>query len=366
MTKTSELGIFNRGDQSEIGTHDGKPLDNKYSLNTVDICPVGALTSKDFRFRQRVWYLKDQETLCNGCSTGCNVKVYFNKEGFFRVKPVFNEAVNGYWMCDEGRDVYKFANRDNRWTKALKRSPQGWEEMLPGAAAKDAAAVVKANAKTTALVLTGQYTQEEYEAVIALFAKEIGTQKIYHWLNNKGSLDAFDGLLLRGDRNPNTAGLLQVFAKNSINAPWSELENGLKNGSITTVIVAGPENQVWFPEMKTVIGLVAKAKNLIWMQSGKNADLESLSGNVWLIPMKSYVEKSGTFINFKGLAQTFKKVTTVVSEALNLTEAVSLLMGQNLMIKPSVNTFVETDRPDDRVVVEHRKKNEFVFRRGTL
>ncbi|MCJ8278093.1 MAG: 2Fe-2S iron-sulfur cluster-binding protein [Bdellovibrionales bacterium] len=66
VSKTNELGIFNRGDHSEIGTYAGKPLDNKYSINTVDICPVGALTSKDFRFRQRVWFLKDKPSVCTG------------------------------------------------------------------------------------------------------------------------------------------------------------------------------------------------------------------------------------------------------------------------------------------------------------
>lgn len=366
VTKTHELGIFNRGDHSEIGTHDGKPLANNYSLNTVDICPVGALTSKDFRFRQRVWYLKDQQTLCNGCSTGCNVRAYFNKEGFFRVRPVFNADVNGHWMCDQGRNVYKFVNRDNRWTKATKISANGREEMLPGAAAKDAASVVKSAGQGLALVLTGQYTVEEFEAVVKTFAQDLGTKKIYHWVNNKESFDSFDGLLLRGDRNPNTAGLLQVLGKYGIQAPWSELESGLKSGSITTLVVAGPENQVWFPEMKKVVEMASQAKNLIWMQTGKNADLESLKGNVWLIPMKSYVEKDGTFINFKGLAQKFKKVTTVVSEALTLTEAASLLAGQALMIRPEANAFVETGRPSDRVTVEHRKKNEFVYRRGPL
>ena len=144
VSKTNELGIFNRGDHAEIGTHDGKKLDNKYSLNTVDICPVGALTSKDFRFKQRVWYLKDSETVCNGCSTGCNVKVYFNKEGLFRVKPKHNADVNGHWMCDEGRDVYKFVNSEARLTNGRKYAAGKWhEEMHAGAAAKDASIFIK-------------------------------------------------------------------------------------------------------------------------------------------------------------------------------------------------------------------------------
>ena len=128
VSKTNELGIFNRGDRSEIGTFEDKPLNNKYSVNTVDICPVGALTSKDFRFRQRVWFLKDKPSVCTGCSTGCSIDVYYNKEGVWRVKPRHSE-VNGYWMCDEGREIYKSVNhfkteytgeRDSKKTQKVK------------------------------------------------------------------------------------------------------------------------------------------------------------------------------------------------------------------------------------------------------
>lgn len=366
VSKTNELGIFNRGDHAEIGTFDGKPLDNKYSLNTVDICPVGALTSKDFRFRQRVWYLKDAETVCNGCSTGCNVKTYFNREGFFRVKPKYNEAVNGHWMCDEGRDLYKFANRENRFVKGKKKIATGWEEMLPGAAAKAAGAVVKNSTSKTALVLTGQYTSEEYQSVLATMKNEIKSNLVFHWDNNPGSEKDFDGLLIRGDKNPNTMGLKQTLDKEGFKAQWSELEKMLSNGEIQTLIVAGPENGTHYLDFSAKVTLFSKAKNLIWLQSTRNESLNSLPVNSWIIPMKSYVEKDGSFVNHAGLVQSFKKVTTVISEALTLSEAMDLLAGKSLTIRPDMNVFVENGRPTDRVLLETRKKNEFVFKRGNL
>ncbi len=366
VSKTHELGIFNRGDRSEIGTHEGKELNNKYSLNTVDICPVGALTSRDFRFRQRVWYLKDAETICTGCSTGCHVKTYFNKEGFFRVRPVYSE-VNGHWMCDEGRDIYKFVNKEARLMKGKKRTGTGWEEGAAGAVAKEASAVVKAAGAKAALVLTGQYSNEEYEEIITIFMKEVGSKNVFHWMNNPENKDAFDGILLRGDRNPNTKGLLQVLDKNGVKTKWDDLLAGIKNKSITTVVVAGPENQVWFPDMKEKVTQLSAAQNLVWMQTGKNEQLDALTGNVWQIPLKSFVEKDGTFVNFSGKAQSFKKVTIVVSEALTLGEAGRLLAGQQLVMRnPTVSALTEAHRPKDLVMLEHRKKNEFVHRRGTL
>ena len=114
VSHTHELGIFNRGDRSEIGIFKDKPLENNYSLNTVDICPVGALTAKDFRFKQRVWYLKTADSICTGCSTGCNIHLDYNEEGVFRVRPRYNEQVNKHWMCDEGRLVYQIPNKKDR------------------------------------------------------------------------------------------------------------------------------------------------------------------------------------------------------------------------------------------------------------
>ena len=121
-----------------------------------------------------------------------------------------------------------------------------------------------------------------------------------------------------------------------------------------------------FPDLPAKIKLLAKAKNLVWLTSGKNQDLESLAGNVYLIPVKSFVEKEGTFINHAGLEQKFKKVTTVASEALTLTEAAILFTGKNLQLPVVSETFVESTRRPDLVTLEHRKKNEFVFRRGSL
>jgi NADH-quinone oxidoreductase subunit G len=118
--------------------------------------------------------------------------------------------------------------------------------------------------------------------------------------------------------------------------------------------------------MKEKIQLLAKAKDLIWMQAGKNEMLESLPGQVSLIPLKTFVEKEGTFINQNGLERRFKKATTVVAGALTLTEVALLLSGKQLVLPLTSPLLVDASRPSDRVVKEATKKNEFVFRRGSL
>lgn len=362
VSKSHELGIFNRGDRAEIGTFEGKPLANNYSVNTIDICPVGALTSRDFRFRQRVWFLKDAETICTGCSTGCNVKVYYNKEGMFRMKPVYNPDVNGHWMCDVGRDTYKFVNKEARLIDAKVVTGGKAEFMQAKELAKRLGATLKGMGKSAALVLTGSYTVEEYESIVSYFKTEVGSTAIYHWINNPESFEAFDGILYRGDKNPNTRGLLEVLKSNGVSGSWKELTDGISTGAFKTVVVAGPENQANFPDMKVKVSELSKAAKLVWLTSGKNAELEALSGDVALLPVKSYIEKAGTFVNHAGLRQKIERVTTIVPTALSLTEVVLAMKGADVTLDVTLDTSVAGHRANKIGV--GRINNEYVQARG--
>ena len=364
VSKTHELGIFNRGDRSEIGTFEDKPLENDYAINTVDICPVGALTSKDFRFRQRVWYLKDTETICVGCSTGCNVRLFYNEEGFFRVKPIYNKDVNGYWMCDKGREVYKFLNIEARLQKAQKIVGKNYKEMSAGAAVKEVGSqlcesVEKLGADSVALVLTGQYTVEEYEDILTFFTGKIKSQQVYHWLNNPDKVDDFDGLLLRGDKNPNTRGLQATLKKfNLEKKAWADLSQQLDSGKINWLIVAGPENMEVFPDLQDRLEEFSQAKSMIWLSAAKLSETASLAATTWLIPLKTYAEKSGTFINFEGRAQKISAMTTLVAGALTLGEASQLLAGNEVNFFPD---HIRTTPVESEV-----KSNEFLHKRGQI
>ena len=358
VTKTNELGIFNRGDRAEIGTFEGRPLNNNYSVNTVDICPVGALTSKDFRFRQRVWLLKDAETICTGCSTGCNVNVFFNKEGVFRLKPVVNEKVNGHWMCDTGRDTVKPLNRESRLLDARLADSGGKAEFLvPLLGARKAAEWVreaKADPKSIALVLTGQYSNEEYESIISTFKKDTGTDRVYHWVNNPETFEQFDGLLFRGDRNPNTKGLLQIMQKHGFSGNWKDLQSALEGGQIKTLVVAGPLDLSVFPDLAQKVSSFAKAKRLVWLSSGKDSVIDNVATQSIQIPMKTHIEKSGTYVNHAGVAQTVKAAVAVVPKAMTLSEVADVLGGRDVK---------REEAPD---ALGKRAQNEFTAHRGAL
>ena len=125
VSGSGELGVFDRGDLSVLETFPGVPLENDYSMNVADICPVGALTTKDFRFKMRVWFLENAEGICTGCSRGCNLNVGVAKNEVQRYLPRRNDAVNETWMCDAGRLSYKAVAREDRLSRCRVRSPQG-------------------------------------------------------------------------------------------------------------------------------------------------------------------------------------------------------------------------------------------------
>src|SRR4051794_21775630 len=141
------LGIVNRGSFNTISAFPGKPFDNNYTLNTVDICPVGALTSKDFRFKMRVWFLKETKSICTSCGTGCNIVIGSREEKVYRYEPRENDAVNSTWMCDYGRLNYKWIGSEKRltevrigqdtttWTHALKQISEKLAKAAPGSVA---------------------------------------------------------------------------------------------------------------------------------------------------------------------------------------------------------------------------------------
>lgn len=359
VSKTNELGIFNRGDHSEIGTYAGKPLNNDYAVNTVDICPVGALTSKDFRFRQRVWFLKDKPSVCTGCSTGCSVDVFYNNEGLWRVKPRYSD-VNGYWMCDEGRKIYKSTNvmktefvgergskktikSQSRVTQAVDYSGSEKTYKTSIQSLKDLSESMGSKAT---LVITGQQSNEEFDSFLGYWKTKFGGDSVFHWTNNEAKWEEFDGLLIRGDKNPNTKGLLKAFEKHGI-TPKKYVD------SITgqdLVMVVGPENQWCYQDLDQKAQALSNNKKVVWLSACRVEAAEQAGGEVSFIPLKTFAEKSGTFTNFEGKQQSFEAVDSFVGQALSLDEVARLLEGQEVELRPHEMV--------DRV------NNEFVHERG--
>jgi NADH-quinone oxidoreductase subunit G len=284
VTKTNELGILNRGDHAEITVHQN--LKNDYAQNLVDICPVGALTSKDFRFKQRVWFLSDVFTTCIGCEVGCSVKVSENKNGAFRVKPVTDLAVNGHWMCDDGRKIYKHVSAPGRIREIL--NEEAILEAVKGKKAK--------------FILSTCLTNQEYETFFAGLAGSKAEVALYS-LPNIGP--EFDGILKRGNKNPNLAGATKAFEAHKADATKVGLDKLLANISKDDVVyLVVPEIIYDEDHFKTLVSKIQKAEIKIALTP--SATITSLQDFDHLLPVPSFLEKNGEITNYQGALRTLR------------------------------------------------------------
>jgi len=299
VAKKPQLAVAERGNHSFITTFPGQPLDSKYAGNVVDICPVGALTSTDFRFRGRVWFMSSARSICTGCARGCNTFMDYMSETVYRYRPRENEAVNQEWMCDDGRVSYKFLNKERAFTAREGRGALAKEPPV-AQVAKDAAAALKAAAdrQTAALLLSPLASLEDLLAV-ALVAKEaFGISQAFVGGRPDGWEDDF---LKRADENPNRKGVELVAQAFGIQLrPWTELAPAVASKRVTALWAVGTEVPASAAEAQAVLAsletLVAQATNLDPV--AREATL--------LLPAATYAESDGTFVNFQGRAQRFE------------------------------------------------------------
>ena len=296
------LGIVNRGSYNTLTAYPGKVFDNNYTLNTVDICPVGALTSKDFRFQMRVWFLKETKSLCTSCATGCNVVLSSREEKVFRYEPRENDAVNGPWMCDAGRLNYRWIGREDRltaiggtklargtpWAAAIKELSDQLKQVPTGSAA---------------VIASARQTNEE----LYLLAKLAG--KLGAVTDCVPRLQEGDRLLVNADRNPNSVGARFLgLAAEPMGANLPKIADGIRSGRIKTLIVFGED------ATRHGLGadLLAKLDLLVVSDILPNATTQSAH---YLLPGCAHAEKRGTFTNAKGRVQKFMKAVEPRGEA---------------------------------------------------
>jgi len=291
------LGIVNRGSYNTLSAYPGKAFDNNYTLNTVDICPVGALTSKDFRFQMRVWFLKETKSVCTSCATGCNIVIGSREDKIFRYEPRENDAVNACWMCDSGRLNYKWIGNPERLTELRIRKAGGkseattWTTDLKEISAK----LNAAKAGSVALVASARQTNEEL-FLLAKLAKKLGAIT-----DSVPRPQTGDKLLVSSDGNPNSNGAkLTGIAANPMGANLPKIAEGIRSGAIKTLIVFGED------VTKHGIGadLLGNLETLIVSDILPNATTELAH---YLLPGCAHAEKRGSFTNGKGRVQKFMK-----------------------------------------------------------
>jgi NADH-quinone oxidoreductase subunit G len=210
VTGTHELRFEHRGSHSEITTFDGQGLESDYSGNLADLCPVGALTSRDFRFKKRVWFLESAQSICDGCSTNCSVRADQDDNRIYRLVPRRNSFVNASWMCDAGRLSYREVERDRLLEPLLRERGElttiTWEKALSWAARR--IRETRDDGDAILAIATPAVTNEEL-FLFKRFATEIlHTANIDYRVSGACEDPSVlaDELLLRTDRLPNSRG----------------------------------------------------------------------------------------------------------------------------------------------------------------
>jgi NADH-quinone oxidoreductase subunit G len=297
ISKTSELTIINRGDHSAITTFPGIPLDNPYSMNVVDVCPVGALTSKDFRFKMRVWWLQTAKSVCTGCSKGCNTFLEAKDGTAYRYRPRFNDDVNDWWMCDAGRLSYKGINDNRLKTPFVAGVATTRTLALQGARERLQAAIKDFGPGSIAAIASPHASLEENAALKRFMAEVVGSDKVYAFSTQPAG-DA-DDFLIEADKTPNRASFEVLNLGKGLDA----FQADLATGGIQFLIVSRQDLVAQLPA-ETVAAIRAVPSLIVF---GTHKDDTAAAATVFL-PAATHAESYGSFVNSAKRVQKFAAV----------------------------------------------------------
>jgi NADH-quinone oxidoreductase subunit G len=328
ISGTAELQVINRGDHSEIDIFPGQPLNNKLAGNVVDLCPVGALCSKDFLYKQRVWFLRTQKSVCADCSTGCSIFIDQNKDIVYRLRPRTNPQAQGDFMCDEGRHGFHYVNSEQRITRPLvghaasndgSATPVDYAVVLPQLR-KDLMEAVARNAGSVAAVLSPFLTCEE-AFLLAKYLKGlspqvrlalgpvpvVGEDDTYP-KDNRGRPVQPAKFTIRAEKCPNRRGVEEVlrhFQGEII--PFETIVRDAGDGRIGALYLAAgypPSPRGWINDLQAE---ALRSVRLVIVHDLFSSPASAIAH--YVLPASAFSEKDGTFVNHAGLAQALHWAT---------------------------------------------------------
>lgn len=298
VAKDPVLEVRERGNLNEITVAPGRRLDHGYTLMTEHVCPVGALTSSDFRFKARVWFLRSVRSVCQGCATGCNAWLDYDPrdQTVHRHRPRDNEAVNKYWMCDEGMLDYRRAHDGRVEGARVAGEDTDLHEAL-GAAAQRLRGV---KAEKLAVVLSAGHSNEDNFALLKLGRDYLGSGNVFLAARPDGEADS---VLKHTDKNPNRAGAT-ALCTSAPPADFSALVAGIGAGLISHVLLLGSS-------LPPEAGQLGKATVIALATH----EVSALSRAAVVLPVATWAESTGTFVNAQGMAQESEKAISPQGDA---------------------------------------------------
>ncbi len=307
-----EMVAVQRGNNTEITTIDGRPLETDYAGNYADICPTGSLTLKDFRFRKRAWMLKKTATVCEGCSRGCNMEIQQDNNVIHRCVPRTNMEINKYWLCDEGRFNYHYvSDADRVITPRVGAEKKNWT---------DAVAIAKATLRDrkVAILVGSDLTLEEAKLVQENAARAFGSAPIFHF-GTPGVLSTAqdgkaDNFLKMKSKTSNLAGLEKLGIPG-----FDKLPAGIEG----VLVIRG--GRAVLPKLEGVSSVVG---------IGVFTESEATMMKV-VLPGLSFAEKDGTIVNFEGREQRLRRSINPVGQSKPLSETMMLWMHSGSVSGPA-------------------------------
>ena len=309
IAKDPELTFVKRGDRVTIVTYPGEELDNPYSMNVVDICPVGALTSRDFRFKARVWDMSSTNSVCVGCSRGCNTEIWVRNNEVLRLVPRHNEEVNSYWMCDHGRlNTFKFVNADTRINFPHIRKDGQLVEISWDDAISETVSKLKSFKQDQIAVIGSPYATCEDNYLAAKFARTVLQTGNLDFIRHIDPSFA-DDILRTEDITPNSLGAELVSIQPSkTGSDIQGILNAIKEKKIKALYLIEDDIVEAYPEFEnSIAGL-----ELFIVHSTNHNRSTALADLIF--PAATFAEKNGTFVNVSGVVQRIRPAISVVEQ----------------------------------------------------
>ncbi len=298
ITGTNEFGMFNRGHELTVDTYSDRPMTNQFQGNMADICPVGAITEKEFRFKRRVWKLKKTPSICVGCSTGCNVTIEYDKNEVFRLKPRDNPDVNRWWMCDQGRLTYKDLNiRENRIAHPLGKTAEGFQEISwenAFSAIREKISELQPTSNEVMGLVDTHASNEELYLFKKLLKEGFDSDQLFfpdlEW--EQPVSDFFINSLITSDKSPNRAGARMLGLKGAKSS--EEVTSKIPTGTKVLLVFGKPFED---ENLLSQAGNIPLVINIAAWQSGwsETADVT--------LPGRLHSEKDATYTNKAGRVQ---------------------------------------------------------------
>ncbi|MEX1230610.1 MAG: molybdopterin-dependent oxidoreductase [Planctomycetaceae bacterium] len=328
ISGTGELQVIDRGSHSEIDIFPGEPCNNKLAGNVVDLCPVGALCSKDFLYEQRVWWLESAASVCPDCSTGCSIRIDQNKDVVYRLKPRQNPLAQGDFMCDEGRFGYKYINRADRLTQPLMRfegeqQAAGWETVFSGVRAAIEGAITSKPHAVAAVLSPWMTVEEAYllashlkslskEIRLYLGPVRIAGEDDRYPKDVHGNAVEPTRFTIRAEKCPNRTGVEAIIRHYqgsilSMDDFWKAVAAGQIDAAY---LVGGDPHEPWISEEQ---GQTLETLKLTIVQDLLPSAASRRAH--YVLPGGSFAERDGTFVNHAGLAQLIKRAMHSPEEA---------------------------------------------------